>query len=81
MLLNACDNHGQNIVAKCRQLSKIGGSLECFTPDVLQFLTQLPKFGFKVADWGLAIKFNLFGDFRESWDFLEILSLKPFGNS
>ena len=59
MLLNACDNHGQNIVAKCRQLSKIGGSLKCFTPDVLQFSnTTVEIQSFWGFSWKLGFSWN-----------------------
>lgn len=47
----------------------------------LFFPSQLSKFGFWVAAWGVVINFKLSKDFLEISYFPKILSLVPFDNT
>ena len=57
--------HGQNSADKFTCLSKIGGSLKCFTAEFTQFSYSTVEIGFWVIGWGLAINSKVFRGFLE----------------
>ena len=59
-------NLGQNIVGKFTKVMIIDFSMTYFTADFSQLpiLAQLPKFGFLVVGWVLAINFRHFRNFK-----------------
>ena len=62
---------GLTIIDKFMELNKIDFSMKCFTADCSQFLAQLPKFTFWMADYVLTINSKYFRDFLENSKFLK----------
>ena len=66
---------GLKFVDKLTKLSKISFSMECFSSD---FLVEMSKFAFRVADWLLSIKCKHFGGFLEIFYFPNIWVILSF---